>query len=583
MAINRAGDLLTGRYRLDDLMSETGSGEFWRGFDTVLARTVAIHAIPSDDPRAAALVRAAQASARVVESRFLRVLDIDTRADLTFVVNEWGAGTSLDHLLAGQGPLPPRPAAWLVDEVASALTVAHEAGVAHGRLNPENVLIDEAGSIRIIGFAVEAALYGLEGDRIGIDVIDLAALLQATLTGRWAGLSDSALARVPREQGALLDRGRERFLTPRQLQAGVPGVLDNLCDEVLNRPHGRHAGPNTAREIHEILAAYVGDPGDIEAEVAGLTSAGRSGPVGVGARSQGGGTATAVAPDPEPTGPLALTDLPTEAGTPIFNEGGDVGWFSPRGNRPTPPPPPEPVPERPLFAPEGERRPVLPETNTPSNDWIFSAPSGVDEEEAPGGGAWLRVALGVGVLALLLVAGVLAYALARPDSSPNASPSEDASATPTTATVIKGVSALDFDPESKPPTENRDLAPLAVDGNPGTSWRSVTYYQQLGPNGIKTGVGMVLDLHGSHTVTGLDLTFVAPGTTVAVYVTKSAPTSVEGLEPAQSLTAGTHEKLTLVKPETGGFVTLWFTALPQVSGGFRVELAEASVLGSSRN
>ena len=45
----RAGDLLTGRYRLVDLLSEARGGRFWRAWDTVLSRAVAVHLIPEGD------------------------------------------------------------------------------------------------------------------------------------------------------------------------------------------------------------------------------------------------------------------------------------------------------------------------------------------------------------------------------------------------------------------------------------------------------------------------------------------------------------------------------------------------------
>ncbi len=586
MPNSRAGDLLAGRYRLDDLMSESDRGRFWRGYDTILARTVSVHALLSEDPRADALLAAAQDSARLNESRFLRVLDIDSRNGMTFVVNEWGSGTSLDHLLAARGPLAARPAAWLVGEVAAALTVGHEAGVAHGRLNPENVLIDRAGSVRIIGFAVEAALFGLPPNRIDVDLVDLAALLEATLTGRWAGLSESAVPPVPHEQGGLLDRDRDHLLTPRQLQPGVPSVLDELCHEILNRPHGRHAGPRTAREIHDVLSDFVGDPGDLHDEALRLSVAGQSQPNGAhpAIRTTPAASASPPAPkvDPERTAPLALSDLPTQEGTPIFGEDGNVEWFSPRAAKPTPPPPPEPPPARPLFAPSDEPR--QPRAATPSSydtdsshDWIFSTPSGV-EEDAPESGRLLRIGLALGVIILLITAAALVYAVAHHHpATPTTTPS--ASATTSAAKVIPSITATAFDPEGTPPTENNDLAPRAVDGDPTTSWRSSTYYQQFGPKGIKTGVGMILDLHKAYTVTSLDLTFVQPGTDVEVFVTDTKPTTVTGLDHVAALTAGTSSTVTLVTPTQGRYVTLWFTRLPEVSGGFRVQLAEVSVKG----
>ncbi|HYH33759.1 MAG TPA: hypothetical protein VD814_01265, partial [Nocardioides sp.] len=162
----RPGDVLADRYRLVDLLNESGNGRFWRAHDQVLDRHVALHCIAGDDERAAGLTEAARLSATVVDRRLLRVLDADEGDGMCYVVNEWGAGTSLDILVSNEGPLPPRRAAWIVSEVAASLAVAHAQRVAHGRLVPENVLIDHSGSVRVIGCCVDAALRGLAQGRI---------------------------------------------------------------------------------------------------------------------------------------------------------------------------------------------------------------------------------------------------------------------------------------------------------------------------------------------------------------------------------------------------------------------------------
>src|SRR5688572_10191443 len=181
----QAGDELAGRYRLDDLLAENGSGRFWRAHDLVLHRAVAIHVLSADDERAEAVLAAARSAGPVINRRLLRVLDAETSDGRCYVVNEWGQGDSLDILLTREGPLPPRRAAWLVSEVADGIAEAHATGLAHGRLVPENVLLDQHGQIRIIGFGVDAALRGLPPGRTGVDEIDLAGLLYCGLTGKW--------------------------------------------------------------------------------------------------------------------------------------------------------------------------------------------------------------------------------------------------------------------------------------------------------------------------------------------------------------------------------------------------------------
>jgi len=224
----RPGDVLADRYRLTDLLTESKGGRFWRAFDSVLQRDVAVHIIGCDDERAPLLRAAARRSATVLDRRMLRVLDIDEAAERCFVVNEWGSGTSLDLMLADGGPLSPTVSAWIVAEVADTLALAHDAHVAHGRLVPENVLIDTDGSVRLIGFAVDAALHGLPVGRVSTDIADLVGLLYAALTGKWAGVSRSGVPPAPSAHG--------HVLRPRQVRAGIPRTLDSLCEYVLN--HG---------------------------------------------------------------------------------------------------------------------------------------------------------------------------------------------------------------------------------------------------------------------------------------------------------------------------------------------------------
>src|SRR3954464_5769319 len=125
------GTVLADRYRLDDLLAESEGARFWRATDTILARSVAVHAVPSDDERAPALLEAARVSATVTDPHLLRVLDCDDEGGITWVVNEWGDGVSLDLMLQ-QGTLPPSRAAWLTREVADAIAPGHAQGAAPG-------------------------------------------------------------------------------------------------------------------------------------------------------------------------------------------------------------------------------------------------------------------------------------------------------------------------------------------------------------------------------------------------------------------------------------------------------------------
>ncbi len=630
---NRPGDVLADRYRLTDLLTESAGGRFWRAFDKVLQRDVAVHIIPCDDDRAPLLREAARTSATVLDRRMLRVLDIDEAADRCFVVNEWGSGTSLDILLADGEPLSPTVSAWIVAEVADSLALAHEAGVSHGRLVPENVLIDHDGGVRLIGFAVDAALHGLPAGRTSTDVIDLVGLLYASLTARWAGISRSVVAAAPSQHG--------HVLRPRQVRAGIPRTLDALCDHVLN--HGGDVDVNAAmvsdslrdflgpsataaeawlaRLDHPssgqqtvVLAAMpdppVRDPDDPdesdESDVAGDEADAAADPAPDERDDDVTDVAgVAVSPDEEPA---------TQAGMPIFHDDtDDVTWLPHHAEKAPPPPPFEPPPERPLFAPDptdGQpaRRPrAVPAGAHPSGSgfWPWEStgtgagtgsgvlPAFVDDEEEddrnPPGSSMLRLALIVAVCLLVLIGCVIAFNLGRgrtplgtvpEDTKSRPAASGQSSSAPPSAAPLTGVTASDFDPQGIPHQENPDLARFAVDGDPATSWRTSTYDQNFGPGGLKTGVGLVLDLGGDHDVSEVDLTTVGSPTRVQVYVTAQAPTNLQGAKLAgQTTVTGTHGVVTVDPTVKGRYVVVWLTSLPAVGSKYRGEIAEVVVKG----
>ena len=158
----RAGDVLADRYRLVDLLSESGGGRFWRAHDRILERHVALHVIAADDERAELLLDAARRSATVLDPRILRVLDAERTERHAASSSTSGAparrSTSCSRATARSRRDEGRgwSARWPTRSRPRTRTASP-----HGLLSPENVLVDNAGSVRIIGFCVDAALHGL--------------------------------------------------------------------------------------------------------------------------------------------------------------------------------------------------------------------------------------------------------------------------------------------------------------------------------------------------------------------------------------------------------------------------------------
>ena len=145
-----------------------------------------------------------------------------------------------------------------------------------------------------------------------------------------------------------------------------------------------------------------------------------------------------------------------------------------------------------------------------------------DELDERPGRSWLWLAALVAALALVLLAVVVAFNVGRGRTPLGAEPEPDrerTSSSPTSSqtaeaglTAYDGVTATDFDPQGDDLEENPDLAPLAVDGDAATAWRTMTYAQQLGPAGLKTGVGLLLDLGASGEVGQVTVTLVGEPT-----------------------------------------------------------------------
>jgi hypothetical protein len=145
---------------------------------------------------------------------------------------------------------------------------------------------------------------------------------------------------------------------------------------------------------------------------------------------------------------------------------------------------------------------------------------------------------------------------------------------------VPDVVAEDFDPQGDPPEENPDDAPNAVDDDPDTSWATSTYQQQLGPRGLKTGVGLLLDLGESREVQAIEVALAGRGTAFEVYLSDRRPAGVEDLAAAgqDELPDGV---IGLTGDRTGRYLVLWLTALPATDDGrFRGEVVDLRVLAS---
>lgn len=144
-------------YRFTELISEGGMGTVYKAEDFALKRTVAIKLIkPSHvDPRIAGkrFLREAQAISLIDHPNVVTVHEIIQKGDANFLIMQYIEGESLRARLRDPG-LDHCMALRVASDVASGLAAAHEVGVIHRDVKPENIMIDRSGRSKVLDFGV---------------------------------------------------------------------------------------------------------------------------------------------------------------------------------------------------------------------------------------------------------------------------------------------------------------------------------------------------------------------------------------------------------------------------------------------
>ncbi|MBB5775948.1 protein kinase family protein [Nonomuraea jabiensis] len=198
-----------------------------------------------------------------------------------------------------------------------------------------------------------------------------------------------------------------------------------------------------------------------------------------------------------------------------------------------------------------------------------------------GGGSTLnRVLMTLVVLLVIAAVGVGAWTIGRSLGSPTkpeasgSSPSTSASASAEVQTV-KPKKAQGFDPlgDNK---EKPEMADLAIDGKPGTLWKTERY-DSADLGNLKKGVGLLLDMGKSMQISDVVATLSdASGASVELKVGDSPDLSSLKTVATEKNAAG-KTTLTPGEPATGQYVLIWFTRVPMDGGEFHGTIYEVVV------
>ncbi|MCK6524157.1 protein kinase [Myxococcota bacterium] len=319
-------ELLAGRYRLGRALGEGGMAQVFWAWDELLRVERAVKVL---QPEAAEsplirtrLLGEATAMARLNHPNVLRVIDLNADHAPPFVVMELAVGGSLADRLERDGPLPVGEATHLIAQTCLALQAAHEAGIIHRDVKPQNILVGAGGMALLADFGI--ALLSGDGDlrttRTNVAMGSMCFMapeqrLDARAVGPAADVYAAACALynlVTNENPIDLFTAAERSPRWLPLPAGLRGVLRRAT---AYDPEGR---PPSARALAEQLLSVIGEDEAVPPALAEHTALALSWrPPTPGEQRSGGATAERTFDGLFPFAQSSM-DPPVEAYTPTM-------------------------------------------------------------------------------------------------------------------------------------------------------------------------------------------------------------------------------------------------------------------------
>lgn len=266
------GQILANRYEIRKVLGAGGMGMVYKATDRELGESVAIKTLRPEfmesDPAALDRFRSEIRLARRISHRnVVRTHDIGEVDGLYYITMEFVEGSSLKDLIISRGRLPAGAVISIGKQLCRALEVAHEAGVIHRDIKPQNMVVEADGTLKVMDFGIarlqtrsdghtQAGMVvgtpeymspeQLRGDELDgrSDLYSAGVVLYESLTGRLPHVADTPGALI----GKVLS---ETPVPPRASVAEVSPVLSAAIMQALEKD--RDLRPRTALEFLAIL------------------------------------------------------------------------------------------------------------------------------------------------------------------------------------------------------------------------------------------------------------------------------------------------------------------------------------------
>ena len=269
------GNRFAGRYEVKEILGEGGMGTVFKAVDGELGEVIAIKTLRTQflaqDPTALDRFRSEIRLARKISHRnVVRTHDIGENSGVYYITMEFVEGKSLKELIKARRRLPLGVTLSVGKQLARALEVAHDMGVIHRDIKPQNMVVEPDGVLKVMDFGIarmasrkpesgvtqQGMIVGtpeymapeqVTGGEVDhrVDIYAAGCVLYECVTGRPPFQAETAYQLIAK----LLE---EVPVHPAKLNPDVPAALDTLVMAMLSKdPAGR---PQTALALHDRLA-----------------------------------------------------------------------------------------------------------------------------------------------------------------------------------------------------------------------------------------------------------------------------------------------------------------------------------------
>ncbi len=272
------GRVLGGRYEIIQRLGSGGMSVVYKAKCSYLEREVAIKVLrerfADDEEFLSHFRREARAAARLSHPNIVNIFDVGEEPDqgLYYIIMEYISGRSLKDLITREGPLHPDTAVDITCQILKALECAHDSGVVHRDIKPDNVIIDSSGAVKVADFGIARAQGTgtvVSTDRImgsvrymspeqargrhtdaRSDLYSVGVVLYEMLTGKVPFEGDSAVA-------IALEHMHQSPPLPSEVREDIPSGLDDVILCAMAKDPGRRY-PDSDHMLQDLLLVQQG-------------------------------------------------------------------------------------------------------------------------------------------------------------------------------------------------------------------------------------------------------------------------------------------------------------------------------------